>query len=74
MISFIGVLIFFISKKNNNLRFYINYRKLNTITIKNRYLLFLIIEILNRLYGFQIFTKFNLKNIYYKIRIKKGDK
>ena len=57
-------------KKNEKLRFYINYRELNAITIKNRYLLFLIIKILNRLYEFKIFTKLNLKNTYYKIRIK----
>ena len=37
------------------------------IIIKNRYLLSLIIKILNRLYEFKIFTKLNLKNIYYKI-------
>ena len=46
------ILIFFISKKNNNLRLYTNYRKLDTIIIKNRNLLFLIIEIINRLYDF----------------------
>ena len=40
------------------------------IIIKNRYLLSLIIKILNRLYEFKIFRELNLKNIYYKIRIK----
>ena len=42
--------------------------------IKNRYSLFLITKTLNRLYDDKIFTKLNLKNIYYKIRIKKNDK
>ena len=64
----------FIFKKNNKLRLYMNYKKLNAIIIKNRYLLFLIIKTLNRLYDVKIFMKLNLKNIYYKIRIKKGDK
>ena len=31
--------ILFIPKKNKKLKLYINYRKLNTITIKNKYLL-----------------------------------
>ena len=41
--------------------------------IKNRYSLFLIIKTLNRLCDVKVFTKLNLKNIYYKIRIKKND-
>ena len=57
-------------KKNNELRFYIDYRDLNAIIIKNRYLLFLIFETLNRLCELKIFIKLNLKNVYYKLRIK----
>jgi len=34
----------------------------------------LITEILNRLYSFKIFIKLDFKDIYYRIRIKKGDK
>ena len=64
----------FVFKKNDELRLYINYKKLNTMIIKNRYSLFLIIKTLNRLYDVKNFTKLNLKNIYYKIRIKKNDK
>ena len=61
------MLILFIFKKNDELRLYINYKKLNTMIIKNRYSLFLIIKTLNRLCDVKIFTKLNLKNIYYKI-------
>ena len=64
----------FIFKKNNELHLYINYKKLNAMIIKNRYLLFLIIKTLNRLCGVKVFIKLNLKNIYYKIRIKEDDK
>ena len=60
-------------KKNNELRLYVDYRDLNTIIIKNRYLLSLISETLNRLYESKIFTKLNLKNVYYKFRIKIDD-
>ena len=41
--------------------------------VKNRYLLSLIIEILNRLYGVKIFSKLNLKDTYYRLRIREGD-
>ena len=61
-------------KKNERLRLCVDYRGLNTITIKNRYSLPLITKTLNRLYGFKVFTKLNLKDIYYKIRIKANDK
>ena len=61
------------SKKNNKLRLYVDYRDLNAIIIKNRYSLFLIFETLNRLCELKIFIKLNLKNVYYKLRIKIDD-
>ena len=48
-------------KKNNELRFYINYRVLNAIIIKNRYLFSLIFETLNRLYESKVFINWILK-------------
>ena len=42
--------------------------------VKNRHLLLLITEILDRLYGSKLFIKLDLKDTYYKIRIKRGDK
>ena len=62
------------SKKNTELRLYIDYRDLNIIIIKNRHLFSLISETLNRLCESKIFTKLNLKNIYHKLRIKIDDK
>ena len=61
-------------KKNNIFRFCVDYRALNAIIIKNRYFLPLIEEILDRFMGAKIFIKLDLKNIYYRIRIKSGDK
>jgi len=49
------------------------YRALNSGTIKNRYPLPLISEMLDRLRGAQIFTKLDLQNAYHLIRIKAGD-
>ena len=68
------MLILFIFKKNNELRLCVNYKELNAIIIKNRHSLLLNTKMLNRLYDVKIFTKLNLKNVYYKIRIKKDDK
>jgi hypothetical protein len=41
--------ILFVSKANDKLRLYMNYRKLNKITVKNRYTLSLIHEMQNRI-------------------------
>ena len=65
---------FIILKKDECLRLYINYRKLNKIIIKNRYFLLLINEILNHLNNIIRYIKLNLKNAYYCIRIIKDYK
>ena len=61
---------FFVFKKNDELRLCVNYRKFNAITIKNRHSLFLITKILNRLCEFKCFIKLNFKNVYHRIKIK----
>ncbi len=43
------------------------------MTIKNRYPLPLIDEILDRLSGARVFTKIDVKNAYYRLRIQEGD-
>jgi hypothetical protein len=65
--------ILFILKKNGSFRLCVDYKGFNKIIIKNRYSLPLMGEILDRLSGAAIYTKFDLKETYYKIRIKKGD-
>ena len=69
----VEISVLFISKKNKNLRFYINYKNLNNIIIKNRYLLFFIKNILDRISGARIFIKINIKNVYYRIRIRENN-
>jgi hypothetical protein len=68
-----GTPILFILKKDGNLRLCVNYRSLNKITVKNRYSLPLVKEILNRFSEAAVYTKLDLKKAYYKIRIKKRD-
>jgi len=63
----------FVPKKDGSLRLCVDYRALNKQTIKNRCPLPLINETLDRLYGSKQFTKLDLKDVYYRIRIKEGD-
>jgi hypothetical protein len=71
--SHVAFLVKFVKKFEKKLRFYADYRDLNVITIKNRYSLFLIIEILNRLSRIKIFTKINIIAAFNHLRIKKKD-
>ena len=63
--------ILFAFKKNEKLYLCVDYRKLNDITIKNRYLLFNVSEIQDRLSQTTIFIKLNLRDEYHLIWIKK---
>ena len=68
-----GAPILFAPKKDGSLRLCVDYRGLNAITIKNRYPLPLITEIMDRVTGANYFSKIDLKDAYYQIRIKAGD-
>ena len=65
---------FFVKKKDGKLRPVQDYRKLNEMTIKNRYPLPLIKELVDHLKGSKIFTKLDVRWGYNNIRIKEGDK
>jgi hypothetical protein len=51
----------FILKKDGFLKLYIDYRKLNRVSIKNRYILFSISEILDKILKTSCFFKINVK-------------
>ena len=65
--------ILFIFKKNDGLRLCVDYKSLNAVIVKNRHSLSLITKTLNRLNEFKRFTKFDFKNVYHRIRIKRDD-
>ena len=52
---------------------YIDYRELNEGTVKNKYPLPLIEELKDRLVGATHFTKIDIRDVYYRIRIKEGN-
>lgn len=64
---------FFIQKKGGSLRPVQDYRYLNSITVKNKYPLPLIAELINKLKGSTIFTKFDVRWGYNNVRIREGD-
>ncbi|KAF9799987.1 hypothetical protein IEO21_10464 [Rhodonia placenta] len=64
---------FFIKKKEGTLQPVQDYRRLNAITVKNRYLLPLIAEMVDKLRGATLFTKFDIRWGYNNVRIKAGD-
>ncbi len=64
--------VLFAKKPGGGLRFCVDYRGLNAVTIKNRYPLPLIRETLNRLSRAKYFTKLDIIAAFNKIRIAEG--
>ena len=60
-------LILFIRKKSGALRLYIDFRKLNSITRKDRYPLPLLEETIGRLARAKIYTKLDIQLAFNKI-------
>ncbi|EGO54644.1 hypothetical protein NEUTE1DRAFT_49053, partial [Neurospora tetrasperma FGSC 2508] len=60
----------FIKKLKGGVRICVNYRGINNITFKSRYLLLLIKKILNVIYYIKIFIKFDIIAAFNYIRIK----
>ena len=66
--------IYFDKKPDGSFSLYVDYRRLNCLTIKNWYPLPVIGESLDRLGRTKRFTQLDLTSAYYWIRIQKGDK
>jgi transposase InsO family protein len=69
----VGAPVFFVKKKDGKLRFVQDYRALNAITVKNRYPLPLVDDLVNGLSEAKYFTKLDVRWGYNNIRIKEGD-
>jgi hypothetical protein len=64
--------VLFVKKPDGSLRLCVDYRGLNKLTTKNRYPLSLITELLDRLGKAKYFTKFDMRDSYYLLRMAAG--
>jgi transposase InsO family protein len=68
-----GAPVLFAKKKDGTLRLCVDYRRLNGITVKNRYPLPRIDDILDQLHGATVFSKIDLQSGYHQVRIAEAD-
>ena len=66
-----GAPVLFVSKKDGKFMMCVDYLSFNIITIKNNYPLSKINDLLNRVAGAKVFSRIDLKSVYYQIRIAK---
>jgi hypothetical protein len=65
--------VLFVKKKDGSMRMCIDYRQLKKVTIKNRYPLPRIDDLLDQLQGARVFSKVDLRLGYHQVRVKEED-
>jgi len=65
--------VFFVGKKDGSKQMVIDYRNLNDQTVKNNYLLPLIMELIDNMGSKKVFTKMDLRWGFNNMRIKEGN-
>ena len=62
-----------VEKKDKSLRMVVDYRALNEVTIKNKYLLPMINDLFDQLQGAKVFSKIDLRSGYHQLKICEKD-
>ena len=62
-----------VKKKDGSSRLCVGYRQLNKMTIKNKYLLPRIDDLIDQLHGSSVFSKIDLRTGYHQILVKADD-
>ncbi|MBM1124155.1 RNA-directed DNA polymerase, partial [Klebsiella pneumoniae] len=63
----------FVAKKDGSMRMCIDYRKLNRVTVKNKYPLPRIDDLFDQLKGSSFFSKIDLRSGYHQLRVREQD-
>jgi len=72
-VSLWGAPVLLVKKKDGSMRMCIDYRQLNKVTIKNKYSLPRIYNLMDQLQGASVFSKIDLRSGYHQIWVRKED-